>query len=112
MSRLKPCSRCGQVLIPVDTTRCPLCEREYQSTRDEPVKASGRRTYGWKKLAKETLERDETCTRCKVARSKYAVHLDGKTPKEEGGLDPERVKGMCSVCKAAHGRMLARRPAA
>lgn len=109
MPRVRPCARCRQVLIPVGDRYCPLCRLEYESTRDEPVRASGRRTRGWRKLAKETLERDETCTRCKVVPSKYAVHLDGKTPKEEGGLDPERVKGMCSVCKAAHGRMLARR---
>jgi hypothetical protein len=106
---LKPCSRCGKVLVPVTTTRCPLCELKYQSTRDEPVRASGRRSYGWKTLARETLQRDETCTCCKHARSKYAVHLDGKTPKEEGGLDSERVVGMCWVCKHAHRRMLARR---
>lgn len=110
--RLKPCSRCGQVLIPVDTTRCPLCELEYQRTRDEPVKASGRRTYGWRTLAKKTLERDETCTRCKVARSRYAVHLDGKTPKEEGGLYESKIVGMCGACTAAHGRMLWRKSGA
>jgi hypothetical protein len=112
MPHLKPCGRCGQVLIPLDTTRCPLCEWEYQSKRDEPIRARGKRGRGWRKLARETLERDETCTRCKVAPSKYAVHVDGLTPKDEGGLDPERVKGMCSVCKHAHRRMLARRPAA
>jgi hypothetical protein len=38
--------------------------RPMRSTRDEPVRASGRRSYGWKTLARDTLQRDETCTRC------------------------------------------------
>jgi hypothetical protein len=106
---LQPCSRCGEVLIPAGTRACPLCELVYQSTRDEPVRASGRRSYGWRTLARETLARDETCTRCRHAASRYAVHLDGLAPNDDGGLDPGRVVGMCSVCKHSYRRVLAQR---
>jgi hypothetical protein len=93
---LQPCSRCGEVLIPAGTRACPLCE-------------SGRRSYGWRTLARETLARDETCTRCRHAASRYAVHLDGLAPNDDGGLDPGRVVGMCSVCKHSYRRVLAQR---
>jgi hypothetical protein len=109
MPHLQPCARCRQVLIPTGTGACPLCRLDYESTRDEPVRASGRRSPGWRNLARTTLERDETCTRCRHAPSKYAVHLDGLAPNDDGGLDPERVVGMCSVCKASYRRVLARR---
>ena len=106
---VQPCSRCGKVLIPAGTRACPLCAWEYESKRDELVRARGHRKPEWRRLARETLERDETCTRCKHAPSEYAVHLDGLSPKDEGGLDPERVVGMCSHCKYAYRRVLARR---
>jgi hypothetical protein len=95
--------------VSVTDTRCPRCEGDYQSTRDESVRASGHRSYGWKTLARETLQRDETCTRCWHRASKYAVHLDGIAPRNEGGLDPERVVAMCQDCRNAHGRELWRR---
>ena len=40
---VQPCSRCGKVLIPAGTRACPLCAWEYESKRDELVRARGHR---------------------------------------------------------------------
>jgi hypothetical protein len=106
---LKPCAgRCGR-LIELGQSRCDACAQGAWREREHGVRASGKRTREWRKLARQVLERDEVCHRCKHASSRYAVHLDGKAANEEGGLDVERIAGMCGTCEAAYRRLLTRR---
>jgi hypothetical protein len=102
---LKPCPGCGR-LVPTSQERCAECAEGHWRTRKHGVRASGKRSPQWQKVARKTLERDATCTRCRHHASKYAVHLDGVKANEEGGLDPDRVVGMCGACEAAYRRLL------
>jgi hypothetical protein len=105
---LKPCPRCNR-LIQASESRCPQCAEGAWREREHGVRASGKRTSTWRRVAKEVLERDRRCTRCNYRPARYAVHVDGVAANEEGGLDVERIEGMCQACAASYRRVLARR---
>jgi hypothetical protein len=96
---LKPClGPCGRLIAATEGPRCPDCRRQYDRRRDAPSRAFGYRTSAWRRVSRTVLARDRVCRKCGLRPSKIAHHLGGARPIDEGGLDPNRVVGLCASC--------------
>lgn len=95
---MKPCLHCGRL---ARGSRCRVCLSV----------ASGANPYAtadWRRLSRQTVERDGACVCCgSPGRCLNAHHVQ---PRAEGG--PDSLDNLVTLCASCHGRLEARERAA